>query len=350
MHLVLIVLYLSLLASPKVEDNLFQSIILQNPWIQVKEKQSEESLRASDELFTKSGCNDLLCLQDLTANSLLQLSTNITFAPTIDGSFLKTSIEESIRSRDIKRKPIILGSTKYGDACKEYVHLPQNTTAEDAILELYKENGLLTTNQLLRYYDLMQEGSPKEALMTIYTDKMTHCPTRHMASSLSSLVPVYVYLLNVTLNTSQPCTLNGGRLTDTLLLFPESVRLGIIPGLKELTLSPELNHTSNQLVALWTNFAHFPRDVTHPFEKYEHSHQVELLIHNTNMSLIHERMNIVCDVWDYPNKQLIITVAVATSVLIVVLITLLLGFSVPKCVKILRNKKKSSPSPYEEIF
>jgi para-nitrobenzyl esterase len=313
----------------------------------------EEAVQTGQEILNQANCTDVDCLRKVDAKTLLSISDHHKTRPTVDGMFLSRPVMDSIRDGDFNKVPIIIGSTKseFSDFfCNS--RYTANMTMANVTNTLYDVYGRRDGGVVLQYYDFSDYPTTRDALIDIYADMTVHCPTKKAASYLSKFTDTYFYTFERDVDALNSSCLGAYHNVDGTYLFPSLLaRKGV-----ELTHDEEW--TSSYIQSLWLMFSNTPDEPTGKIQnlptwtKFDSVMQNELVINDRNESIIRTQYyDRVCEMWDEPYKQMLITMGVVMGAFSLGIVMIVLVCVVPYFVtkwRLYQTKKKESVQ-YEEL-
>ncbi len=204
------------------------------------------------------GCTDaptaIACLRDLPASDLVELPLALAFGRVAYGSpTLPKDPARAMRDGGHLSMPVMMGTTR--DEARTFVSFdPDPITAEryDALLD--DAFGDLAGDVAERY-PLAAYSSPAVAWAAAMTDRVWACPTLENERLLAATVPVFAFEFA---DREAPAIfpfaadLPGGAYHGSELLSLFTIDL---PGV-EVTLSPDQEALSGNMIRYWSNFAH----------------------------------------------------------------------------------------------
>lgn len=330
------------LVSDTTQDNSFQAAISQSGVISTFQEIDWPTAKSNGEkLKTATNCDNVACLQSLDAATLFSSAANLIFMATIDGSFLKTSVSNSLYSGNFKKVPVVIGSTKSEFStvfCNDRYR--DNMTYAEIVDVLAQTFGSRQANLAMHYYNFANYPTSRIALVDIFADAIVHCPTRRAALQLSAHTNTYLYTFNRSLSCYTPSCIGSSHFTDVYFLFPEIARSGnppLVP--RGYNFTYEETWISNYMNALWTTFANSPSNPTSPifsdlgvpgWKKFDSNSEYDLLIDFGNMTVLRSKYYAhVCELWDNPNKQLFFTLGIVLGIFSIVVLLVILVCIIP---------------------
>src|SRR5262249_54260604 len=145
---------------------------------------------------TSAGCADqtATCLRSLPVATILAKQTGGVEAPTVDGFFLKQSVQDAFTSGQFNQVPVIEGSNHdewrlFVAQAEAVTHVP--VSAAGYPLAVARLVGPTLAATLLPQYPLANFGSPSEALGAVGTDAIFACNARKATSAIAAHTRVF---------------------------------------------------------------------------------------------------------------------------------------------------------------
>jgi carboxylesterase type B len=325
-------------------DDYFHAVIIQSGVISFfHETEWSESVLLGEHLKNRTNCTNVECLHALDAHILYSHGHDLNYMPTIDGKFLKRPIIDSLRDGQVKKVPVVIGSTRseFSDVfCNN--SYPANMTMGNVTNILREMYGYRTGNLVLQYYDFTWYQTTRDALVDIFADFCVHCPTKKAAMYLATATDTYFYTFERSLEAYVPSCRGADHFVDVLFLFPSLLEK------RGLSFTDEEIWVSHYMNELWTTFAHSPRDpvLSIPnvpsWKKYD-SMETELAIDYGNYSEIRTRhYERICEMWDNPYKQMLLTFGVVFTSFAVVAFMVITVCVIPYIIGKWKNRKQQA--------